>query len=72
MKMFLLGLTLLCGSCQSFQGASDTAPAPLPADTLSVSASPLAPAAETEQTLPRFNHLDRAEHAVRAWVRDRN
>lgn len=64
MKVQVLCLVLLCGACQAPRTApvSSSLPAPEPA----------AVEQGDESTLPRWNHLDRAEHAVRAWVRDRN
>lgn len=72
MKLTLLSLALLLGSCQTTDTASsspiDPASAPaLPAPALTAPAA----AAPMEAALPRWNHLDRAQFAVRSWVRDR-
>ena len=74
MKIFLLSLTLVCGACHSADHrALDTGQLPSnDSFTLEVLASPPLPDSQAEETLPRFNHLDRAKFAVRAWVRDRS
>lgn len=75
MKIFLLSLALLCGACHSTDGQFSDSLSLQPVDApfaLEVKAGPVAPASITEEVLPRFNHLDRAQFAVRAWVRDRS
>lgn len=66
MKSLVLPLALLAVACQAPQRApraSHSIPAPAPE---------AAPAEEPgDPELPRWNHLDRAEFAVRQWVRDR-
>ena len=71
MKVTLLSITLLLGACQSTDTVSSSPINPPAASALEAppAASP-APAA-AKMRLPRWNHLDRAQFAVRDWVRDR-
>lgn len=67
MKFLLLPLALVGAACQAPQRAHSvhqSVPAPAP------QAAPADEAAAP--ALPRWNHLDRAEFAVRQWVRDRS
>lgn len=69
MKTLLLPLALVAVACQAPQRAQavhQSVPAPAPQAAAEPADDAAAPA------LPRWNHLDRAEYAVRQWVRDRS
>ena len=67
MKPLLLTPALLLAACQGPQRTAERAAVPIEPAPAPIAA---APAAEDAPALPRWTHSDRAEHAVRAWVRD--
>lgn len=74
MKVAILSLALLTCACQTTDTAANTSLQPISSGS-SAEVPPFAVPADDSavtDTLPRRIHLDRSEHAVRAWVRDRS